>query len=51
MLRQGQIGIANRLQLADVLLEWLPKVIDKLDRKDDWKDARKKLRLAALRGE
>lgn len=42
---------ANRLQLADVLLEWLPKVIDKLDRKDDWKDARKKLRLAALRGE
>jgi len=42
---------ADRLQLAETLAEWLPKVVDKLDRKDDWKDARKKLRIAALRGE
>lgn len=41
----------GRLQLADALAEWLPKVIERLDRKEDWKDARKKLRLAALRGE
>jgi len=39
------------MQLADALAEWLPKVVEKLDRKDDWKDARKKLRIAALRGE
>lgn len=42
---------ADRLELSEALTEWLPKVIDKLDRKDDWKDARKKLQLAALRGE
>lgn len=41
----------DRMQLADALAEWLPKVVEKLDRKDDWKDARKKLRIAALRGE
>lgn len=43
--------VTDRLQLADTLAEWLPKVVEKLDRKDDWKDARKKLRIAALRGE
>ena len=42
---------SDRLQLAEALSEWLPKVIEKLDRKDEWKDARKKLKLAALRGE
>ena len=41
----------DRLQLAEALQKWLPLVIEKLDRKDDWKDARKKLQLAALRGE
>lgn len=41
----------DRLKLADALAEWLPKVVEKLDRKDDWKDARKRLKLAALRGE
>lgn len=41
----------DRLQLAEALAEWLPKVVEKLDRKDDWKDTRKKLRIAALRGE
>jgi len=41
----------DRLQLAEAFGEWLPKVIEKLDRKDEWKEARKKLRLAALRGE
>ncbi|WP_345793313.1 type III-B CRISPR module RAMP protein Cmr6 [Thauera sp. JM12B12] len=42
---------ADRIRLADALTEWLPKVIEKLDRKDDWKDARKRLCIAALRGE
>ncbi|WP_114649462.1 type III-B CRISPR module RAMP protein Cmr6 [Pseudothauera hydrothermalis] len=42
---------ADRLQLAEALAQWLPAVVEKLDRKDDWKDARKKLHMAALRGE
>lgn len=42
---------SDRLQLATAMKEWLPQVIDKLDRKDDWKDARKKLQLARLSGE
>lgn len=37
--------------LARTLEDWLPKVIEKLDKKDDWKDARKKLQLARLKGE
>jgi CRISPR-associated protein Csm5 len=41
----------DKLALATAFEAWLPKVIDKLDRKDDWKDARKKLKLAALKGE
>lgn len=40
----------DRLQLAEALQKWLPLVIEKLDRKDDWKDARKKLQLSALQG-
>lgn len=47
----GVWSASDRLQLAEAFTEWLPKVIDKLDRKDDWKDARKKLRLGLLRGE
>ncbi len=39
----------EKLALADALEAWLPRVIEKLDRKDDWKDARKKLKLAQLR--
>jgi CRISPR-associated protein Cmr6 len=37
--------------LAEALETWLPKIVEKLDKKDDWKDARKKLKLAALKGE
>lgn len=48
---EGAWSADDRLQLAEAFGEWLPQVIEKLDRKDDWKDARKKLRLAALRGE
>lgn len=39
----------EKLALADALETWLPKIIEKLDKKDDWKDARKKLKLAQLR--
>ena len=41
----------ERRQLADALTEWLPRVIDRLDRKNEWKDARKKLKLNALGGD
>lgn len=41
----------DRAALAAALEQWLPKVIEKLDRKDEWKDARKRLKIAALRGE
>ncbi len=37
--------------LAQAIEEWLPKLIEKFDRKDDWKEVRKKLKLAALKGE
>ncbi|HRP95580.1 MAG TPA: type III-B CRISPR module RAMP protein Cmr6 [Rhodocyclaceae bacterium] len=40
----------DRARLADVLTEWLPKVVDKLDRKDEWKSAAKRLGLNRLRG-
>lgn len=39
----------EKATLAAVFERWLPKLIEKLERKDDWKDARKKLRLADLR--
>lgn len=41
----------DRVALAQALSEWLPRVVDKLDRKDDWKDARKRLKLAVLLGQ
>jgi CRISPR-associated protein Csm5 len=37
--------------LAEALETWLPKLVERLNKKDDWKDARKKLRLGALKGE
>lgn len=40
----------DRARLADVLIEWLPKVVDKLDRKDEWKGAAKRLGLNRLHG-
>lgn len=42
---------ADRQYLAQILTEWLPQVIDKLDRSSEWKDARKKLQLATLAGQ
>lgn len=41
----------DRAQLAAAFQTWLPQVIEKLERPSDWKDARKKLKLAALKGE
>ena len=37
--------------LAAAIENWLPKLVEKFDRKDDWKAARKKLKLAVLKGE
>jgi CRISPR-associated protein Cmr6 len=37
--------------LAEALETWLPRLVERLDQKNDWKDARKKLRLSALKGE
>lgn len=47
----GDWGAEDRKQLAEVLAEWLPKLVEKLDAPSEWKDARKKLQLAKLRGE
>lgn len=47
----SQWSAEDKLALAAAFETWLPKVIEKLDRKEDWKDARKKLKLAALRGQ
>lgn len=40
-----------RARLADAISEWLPKVVEKLDRKDEWKAARKRLEISRLKGE
>ncbi len=37
--------------LAEAIEEWLPKLVERFDRKGDWKEARKKLKLAVLKGE
>jgi hypothetical protein len=46
----GEGGWTNndRLKLAEALSEWLPKVIERLNTPDNWKEARKKLKLADL---
>ncbi len=41
----------DRKQLAETLTDWLPKLVEKLDTANEWKDARKKLQLARLRGD
>ena len=41
----------EKLALAEALETWLPQLVERLNRKDDWKDARRKLKLAALKGE
>ncbi len=48
-LKDDTWSLEEKAALADALEAWLPRVIEKLDRKDDWKDARKKLKLAQLR--
>jgi len=45
----GGWSAEDRLALAEAIETWLPKSVERLDRKDDWKDARKRLRLAELR--
>ncbi len=37
--------------LAEAIETWLPRLVERLDKKDDWKMAHKKLNLAALKGE
>jgi CRISPR-associated protein Csm5 len=37
--------------LAEAIETWLPRIVERFDRKDDWKNARKRLNLAALKGE
>jgi CRISPR-associated protein Csm5 len=47
----GGWSAEDRLALAEAIETWLPKSVERLDRKDDWKDARKRLKLAELRPE
>jgi CRISPR-associated protein Cmr6 len=42
---------AERRAAAEAVETWLPRIVERLDRKDDWKQARKKLRLAELYGD
>jgi CRISPR-associated protein Cmr6 len=37
--------------LAEAIEAWLPELVERFDRKDDWKEARRKLKLAVLKGE
>jgi CRISPR-associated protein Csm5 len=50
-LEHGKWSPEERRALAEALEAWLPQLVERFDRKDDWKEARKKLRLAALKGE
>lgn len=47
----GEWSAEEKRALAEAIEVWLPQLIERFDRKDDWKEARKKLRLAALKGE
>jgi len=41
----------ERRALAEAFETWLPRLVERFDRKEDWKEARKKLKLAQLKGE
>jgi hypothetical protein len=43
--------VEEKRALAEAIETWLPQLVERLDRKDDWKQARKKLKLAMLKGE
>jgi len=43
--------VEEKRSLAEAIETWLPQLVERLDRKDDWKEARKKLKLAMLKGE
>lgn len=48
---QGDWLPEEKRALAEALETWLPKLVERLDQKNDWKEARRKLKLAALKGE
>lgn len=50
-LESGDWSADEKRALAETLETWLPRLVEKFDRKDDWKAARKKLNLAVLIGE
>jgi CRISPR-associated protein Csm5 len=43
--------VEEKRALAEAIETWLPQLVERLDCKDDWKQARKKLKLAMLKGE
>lgn len=47
----GDWSADEKRALAAAIETWLPRLVERFDRKDDWKDARRKLKLAALKGE
>lgn len=47
----GDWSTNERRALAEAIEEWLPKLVERFDRKDDWKEARKKLKLQQLKGD
>ena len=44
-------SVDEKRALAEAIETWLPQLVEKLDKKDDWKEARRKLKLAVLKGE
>ena len=50
-LEPGDWTPEERRALAEALDTWLPRLVERFDRKEDWKEARKKLKLAQLKGE
>jgi CRISPR-associated protein Cmr6 len=41
----------EKLALAEAIETWLPQLVDRLERKKDWKEARKMLKLDVLKGQ
>lgn len=50
-LESGDWTDDEKRALAEAIETWLPKIVERFDKKDDWKAARRQLRLAALKGE
>ncbi|MBL8483897.1 MAG: type III-B CRISPR module RAMP protein Cmr6 [Rhodocyclaceae bacterium] len=51
LLEGGPWSADERLALGEILEQWLPRVVETFDKKDDWRKARTKLQIATLKGQ